>query len=401
MNTCPRTCARTCTCTCTERFPAHPPAPSRREGGSQRVLSLSLSLSPVLSLSLSPVLSLPLLLLLACGGDPGANGTPPDAGDISADTSDVAADTGDVAASDAPDASTDIADSSEDPESDTADTSSDVATTDASDASESDTDAEDTSPVPPLCEETPDQITCRRQTIELFSGIGGLERRTVHYQLPLGDPPDGGWPVVFMFQGSFFPADLNWIGRTSDPIGLYYQVETLMRLLDAGYAVITPEAHLSGTTYWDTNIAPWNIAWDGAPDDLLMKELFAMVEGGDFGPLSTEAWYATGISSGGYMTSRMAVSYPGRFRALAIHSASYATCAGSVCVVPLSLPDDHPPTAFLHGRLDAIVPIWTMNPYEERLSDNGVPTRVIVDDSAGHEWFEASPDGVVDWFEQH
>ena len=114
----------------------------------------------------------------------------------------------------------------------------------------------------------------------------------------------------------------------------------------------------------------------------------------------TTRLYATGISSGGYMTSRMAVSYEGMFRALAIQSASYATCAGPLCVGP-SLPEDHPPTLFLHGTLDATVPQYTMELYYDDLLELGVPTRKVVDPVAGHEWIDSAPAEVLRWFQDH
>lgn len=98
------------------------------------------------------------------------------------------------------------------------------------------------------------------------------------------------------------------------------------------------------------------------------------------------------------MTSRMAVAYPGRFRALAIQSASYATCAGPLCVVP-ELPEDHPPVLFLHGGADAIVPIGTMDTYADALEEDGIPTERVVEDTAGHAWLEVAPEEVVGWFE--
>jgi len=67
---------------------------------------------------------------------------------------------------------------------------------------------------------------------------------------------------------------------------------------------------------------------------------------GIFGHLNNKNKFATGISSGGCMTSRMAVSYEGEFRALAIAAGSYATCGGILCVIPIFLPRDHPPTLF-------------------------------------------------------
>jgi dipeptidyl aminopeptidase/acylaminoacyl peptidase len=132
-----------------------------------------------------------------------------------------------------------------------------------------------------------------------------------------------------------------------------------------------------------------------------MLDIFEAIEAGEFGDVDPDRLYAGGISSGGYMTSRMAVAYPGRFRALAILSASYCWCAGYTCYVPSDLPDDHPPTLFVHGRLDNTVPIWTMTPYEEGLSDGGTPTRLLIDEDAGHHWIEEAPAAILDWFQTH
>ena len=87
---------------------------------------------------------------------------------------------------------------------------------------------------------------------------------------------------------------------------------------------------------------------------------------GLFGHLNYKRKYATGISSGGYMTSRMAVSYGGEFRSLVVAAGSYATCAGPICIVP-RLPNDHPPTLHLHGGSDLIVPPFTMEMYYDAL----------------------------------
>ena len=89
--------------------------------------------------------------------------------------------------------------------------------------------------------------------------------------------------------------------------------------------MLAPEVRLNGSTYWDTNIPPYSFAWTTAPDHDLMVAIFDGIAYRDYGELDESSLYASGISSGGYMTSRMAVSYPGRFKALAINAASYAT----------------------------------------------------------------------------
>ncbi len=249
------------------------------------------------------------------------------------------------------------------------------------------------------CTVTAATIRCTRQT-DIFEPGAGYEAREVHWQVPIGEPPAQGWPVVILFQGSFYSSEYYWEGVSDSAMGLYYRAETLMKLLDAGFAVLTPEAQYNGTTYWNTNIAPYATDWEIAPDHELMLDIFDAIEGGDFGELDADRLFAAGISSGGYMSSRMAQAYPGRFSALAILSASYCWCNGYSCWVP-SLPDDHPPTLFVHGRLDNVVPIWTMTPYEDDLSDQGTPTRLLVDEAAGHHWVEQSPDAILEWFERY
>jgi poly(3-hydroxybutyrate) depolymerase len=132
-----------------------------------------------------------------------------------------------------------------------------------------------------------------------------------------------------------------------------------------------------------------------------MVAIFQAIHDGVFGPIDSGRMYATGLSSGGYMTSRMAVSYPGVFKSLAIMAGSYATCAGLICSVPETLPADHPPTLFLHGQNDLAVPLSTMEPYEEKLRTMGIATRKVINDACGHQWIPEAPEEVFRWFETH
>ena len=248
------------------------------------------------------------------------------------------------------------------------------------------------------CTETAISVTCTHDHRDLPVDDWGIAKRRVYFQTPLGTPPTGGWSVVLLFQGSFFSAELCFQGALGEPFGAYYQGLTVKQLLDAGFAVLAPQTHLIGTTFWDTDIPPFSVAWKLAPDHKFMLAIFDAIEGGELGQLNPLRLYAAGISSGGYMTSRMAVSYPGRFKALAIQSASYATCpVGPLCAVP-SLPADHPPTLFLAGVLDPLVPLWTIEAYRTRLVTEGHKTQIIVRDLASHEWIPEAPQAVVDWF---
>jgi predicted esterase len=248
------------------------------------------------------------------------------------------------------------------------------------------------------CDISTDAVHCPMSTLAV--PIGGGLTRDVNYALPGGTAPDGGWPVAVMFQGSFSPSQGFFDGTRDASFGLYYQVLAVAQLLDEGVAVVAPEAHAAGNGYWDTNIPPWDLAWDGAPDDVLMKALFDAIDSAQLGPLSADRWYAGGISSGGFMTSRMAVSYPGRFRALAIASGGYATC-GATCLLPSQMPAGHPPTLFLHGAMDPLVPVADMLAYRDALADAGVAVQAIVNPALGHEWLPEAPDAIRDWFAAH
>lgn len=99
------------------------------------------------------------------------------------------------------------------------------------------------------------------------------------------------------------------------------------------------------------------------------------------------------------MTSRMAWSYRGRFRSLAIESGSYFYCAGPLCDKPAGgIPADHPPTLFLHGDLDPIVPAYTETKYHKALAGAGVETKMVTQPDAWHQWIKAAPVEIPAWF---
>lgn len=242
----------------------------------------------------------------------------------------------------------------------------------------------------------PAKVSCSHKTTWIDSGIVGA--RQVIYQTPLGTPPAGGWPVVLIYQGSFFPLD-NFTYYSNQPFGGYYEGKLVRTLLDNGYAVIAPSA--PADLFWHTNIPGLAQAYETSTDYDFLGNVFDAIASGHFGPLNSQRQYATGISSGGYNSSRMAVSFPGKFKALVIQSGSYATCSGPLCVVPDTLPADHPPTYFLHGFVDLTVPWWSMELYYDRLLQQGIETGLHTEPLGGHEWFAASPGKVLAWFNAH
>jgi poly(3-hydroxybutyrate) depolymerase len=255
----------------------------------------------------------------------------------------------------------------------------------------------------PLPADPPDPATVRctddGTAVKCLRQAFALPGRWVQWQVPQGDAPPAGWPAVLIFHGSFQGTGPIWESRMGDEWGAYWFARTTKALLERGYAVLTPESIHRGNWYWNTNVVGFADNWSIAPDADMMAHLLDAISSGSFGPLDSQRLYATGLSSGGYMTSRMAISYAGKFRALAVHSASYAKCAVQ-CSVP-QLPSDHPPTLLLHGEQDQIVPIATMRVYEQQLRTQGLTVDTEVSSEAGHEWLEAAVARVPAWFDAH
>jgi poly(3-hydroxyoctanoate) depolymerase len=244
------------------------------------------------------------------------------------------------------------------------------------------------------------------------SCTGKAKSRVVRWQVPEGTPPAGGWPVVFYYNGTVFfnsPATKPFTS-TSTAFGANFAETGLHDLLDdpsgsgRRYAVIAPEAPgFPLIQAWDTNSsAPYTTR----DDFCFLPDLFKGVAQGKFGDPSLfnmSRRYALGISSGGYNTSRMAVTFneDSGWKALVIVSGSYATCLGPLCKVPQTLPANHPPTKFYHGTADLIVPISTMRPYHDLLKAQGFITQKV-EHSKGHQFTQdiLGVGGAKAWFDQ-
>ena len=227
--------------------------------------------------------------------------------------------------------------------------------------------------------------------------ITPLLGRDVYWQFPSSPVPAAGFPAVVIYQGSFFAPSGAWGEVPSSALFNGFQQARLHALLlEHGFTVITPSA--LGGLAWQTNSG---LSWDSTSDKPFIDGMLAGIRTGTFGPIDMTHVFAAGISSGGYMASRMAVSYPGVFRALIIHSGSYATCAGVICVLPTTLPALHPPTRFLHGRGDLTVPLYTAETYEQALIAQGFVADIVIDDAAGHEWLSIAPERILEWVQSH
>lgn len=237
------------------------------------------------------------------------------------------------------------------------------------------------------------RIDCPVRTTELRSNRLGT--REVLWQLPESAAPARGFPVVILSQGSWFPVEFSRVAGL--PMGGFNEIKLIQKLLDHGYAVIAPRATLN--VGWTTNLPLPD--YKKTSDYELLSNVLAHIDSGKFGALNRRRLYAAGISSGGYNTSRLALTFPGRFKAIAIESASYASCFGPLCSVPAELPATHPPTLFLHGGSDRIVPISTAELFYRRLQEHGIDTEFVTDPDFGHGWLDAAPESILDWFNRY
>ncbi len=109
--------------------------------------------------------------------------------------------------------------------------------------------------------------------------------RQVIYQTPLGTPPASGWPVVLVYQGSFFPLD-NFTYYSNQPFGGFYEGKLIRTLLDNGYAVIAPSA--PADLFWQTNIPGLAQAYELSTDYDFLGNVLAAIAAGHFGPLNAQ-----------------------------------------------------------------------------------------------------------------
>lgn len=240
--------------------------------------------------------------------------------------------------------------------------------------------------------------------------------RPVRWQVPEGTAPSGGWPVAFYYAGTQLTDSAHAFARNVDDTrGKIYEPQMIHELLDdpnntgRKYAVMVadPPASSGWLQYWHTNtVYPYSAScdYDFFPD------FFGEIKSGKYGSASQynmNRRYAYGISSGGYNTSRMAVTFNSGssngdiWKALGIVAASYANCGGSSCYVP-SLPSNHPPTKFWHGTNDSAVPISTMRDYYNKLIDSGHAAEKN-EYPAEHEYTSdvIGAGGIKAWFDQY
>jgi len=224
--------------------------------------------------------------------------------------------------------------------------------------------------------------------------VDGRERQ-FYYKKPSGSGP---FPVIIVLHGRAQDADV-WLNSSKA------QGQFVSYALSEGYAIIAPdsvEPICPGVKQWDYTRTTDSV------DLPFFDKIFEWID--DNSQLNSNRIYVAGISSGGFMTSRLALYFPTKIKAVAIHSAGNADKVSfdSECNTNFdeSIPtvsSDHPPTLLIHGENDNIVPYLMGQKYYQGLQNAGIEANMLSQTTCTicHRWFSEYDDDILDWFNKH
>jgi dienelactone hydrolase len=192
------------------------------------------------------------------------------------------------------------------------------------------------------------------------------------------------------------PARAYFYGKTDAPLGQIHQAELTKALLDAGVAVIAPEAAANGHMFWYTNQPGWSALYHLSPDYKLFQNLFQAIDEGRFGPLRKDRIAAAGMSSGGFNSSRLALEFPERVRSIIVLSGGYAKHPSINTFIP-DLPQDHAATLVIHGEKDHVVDSSIPKAFSDKLVEQGIESELYIAPGKDHEFIPGTGERVVAW----
>lgn len=123
--------------------------------------------------------------------------------------------------------------------------------------------------------------------------------------------------------------------------------------------------------------------------------------------IGTQEIFVVGISSGGFMTERLANKYSAHIDGVVIHSAgSYDNAVlntSGVCGVSFNttaipqVSSDHPRTYMLHGEKDNIVKFEIGEILANQLKSRGIEVEFYKNPLGKHQWFKEKNQPILDW----
>ena len=239
----------------------------------------------------------------------------------------------------------------------------------------------------------------------LSYNIEEIGDRRVYLSFPKGSPPLEGWPIVILLHGRGQSGGA-WFGK--GPLSIGEQKFFPPILVDSGFAVLAPdgaEPFRKGLKEWDF----FHRKRENSKDIPFFESLFSWMEKNPKLKFDMNKLYVAGISSGGFMTSRLAQAFPLKFRAACVIAAGNPDSFRFVSDLPLAEEADpspaitskHPPTLILHGTKDNIVPLEKGERYYQELKKAGVETEIHEIPGGRHLWPEQYNQRIVQWFITH
>lgn len=231
----------------------------------------------------------------------------------------------------------------------------------------------------------------------IIEEIGG---RKVYLALPPGKSPEKGWPVAILLHGRGQTAGA-WFGK-----GLLSRGDQKLfppLILNAGIVVMAPEAlepFGKGVKQWDF----FHRKPEHSGDLAFFQNFFQWMEGNRKITFDFSKVYAIGISSGGFMASRLGQVYPEKWAALVVIAAGNADSFPQIPTFPLDskalsneISFQHPPTLIIHGDKDRIVPFVYGERYFQDLKQAGVKAEMLVVPEGGHQWPTQFHERMIKW----
>lgn len=231
------------------------------------------------------------------------------------------------------------------------------------------------------------------------------DNRTFYLKTPAINPP---YPVIIAIHGRGQSAQAFLSKeKGTETFPHERQGQFTEDALAAGYAVLIPD---SGIPFCGKDGAKqWHYS-ENSEDVKFFGEIFDYIQNNP--QLNGNRVYVAGISSGGFMTSRLAMRFSDKIKAVYINSAGdadmseqYETkgilkCNSTVTFdksVPI-VPKNHPKALIIHGDADGLVPFEMDELYAQGLQNAGVEHEFIAVPGGTHTWFVEYNNKILDWF---
>jgi predicted esterase/predicted secreted protein len=232
--------------------------------------------------------------------------------------------------------------------------------------------------------------------------IEKIDGRKVYLAMPKGDCPEKGWQVAILLHGRGQTPGV-WFGE-----GLLAQGDQKLfppLILESGLVVMAPEAlepFEKGIRQWDFfhKILP------NSKDLTFFNALFQWMQGNRDIKFDLSKIYVIGISSGGFMASRLAQVFPENWEGIVVIAAGNADSFPRIPSFPIDnnplshkLSSEHPPTLIIHGDKDRIIPFAYGERYYQDLKQAGVNTEMLVMTNEGHRWPAQFHENIIQWLQ--